>query len=168
MTKKITTYYLEMLTPEEINVKSESNGLTVCECEVDCWEVNRFLYQFVGKSWHWNDKLNWSDAQWKDYVQQKQLRTWIGYWKGSIAGYFELLDDQKGNIEIMYFGLAEAFIGKGLGGFFLSKAIEYAWSFEGAKRVWVHTCSLDHPQALANYQARGLTLFREEIEDIDD
>lgn len=167
MQEQVITYHLEMLSPQEFKPKTHSNGLVVRECEVDCWEVNRFLYQYIGKPWHWTDKLTWTDSQWQDYVSQPGIRTWIGYWKGAIAGYYELSDDLQGNVEIMYFGLAEPFIGKGLGGYFLSNAIECAWSIAGVQRVWVHTCTLDHPQALANYQARGFSLFREEIENLE-
>lgn len=163
---KVTTYYLEMLSSAELKAKENSQQLVVQECEIDSWQVNRFLYQYVGQAWQWNDKLSWNDAQWLEYVAQPSMRTWIGYWKGSIAGYFELQMDDEGSVEINYFGLASQFIGKGLGGYFLSQAIEKAWSFNGVKRVWVHTCSLDHPQALGNYQARGLRLYREEIEDL--
>jgi len=165
--EKVITYYLEMHSPLALVSDSKNNGLVIQECEMDVWEVNRFLYQYVGKQWHWRDKLVWNDEQWKYYVEQSNLRTWIGYWKGAIAGYFELISDSYGNIEIVYFGLADVFIGKGFGGYFLSQAIKYAWTFEGAKRVWVHTCTLDHPRALTNYQARGLSLYREEIENLE-
>ncbi|MCE0495321.1 GNAT family N-acetyltransferase [Vibrio salinus] len=166
MVEHIITYYLEMLSPQVFKPKPESNGLVVRECEIDSWEVNRFLYEFVGKEWNWTDKLTWSDCQWRDYVSQPNLKTWIGYYQGSIAGYFELSSGTDGNVEIMYFGLAGAFIGKGFGGYFLSKAIECAWSLENTRRVWVHTCTLDHPVALANYQARGFSIYKEEIETV--
>ena len=64
----------------------------------------------------------------------------------------------------MYFGLGVRFIGKGMGGYLLSQANEKAWLLENTQRVWVHTCSLDHPSALKNYQARGFSIFKTEIE----
>ena len=93
-------------------------------------------------------------------LKNDNLRLWVGHFKGSPAGYFEL-QNVAGDIQIAYFGLAQPFIGKGLGGALLSKAIREAWDW-GAKRVWVHTCSLDHPFALKNYQARGLKIYKKE------
>ena len=67
-----------------------------------------------------------------------------------------------GSVEIVYFGLAPAFIGKGFGGYLLSCALKAAWAIPGAKRVWLHTCTLDHPNAIKNYEARGLTMYKRE------
>jgi len=69
-----------------------------------------------------------------------------------------------GAVEIIYFGLLPAFVGRGLGGALLSSAIEEAWRVNPL-RVWVHTCSLDHPAALANYQARGMKIYKTETQD---
>jgi GNAT superfamily N-acetyltransferase len=162
--QEVTIYYLEMHSPDELNEKCAANGLMVTEAELDEFRFNRFLYQYVGESWQWTDKLTLSDSEWQEFVEDPQLRTWVGYYKGSIAGYFELKATDSGDTEILYFGLAPNFIGKGLGGYFLSQAIKNAWSIPGTRRVWVHTCNLDHPSALANYQARGLKLYKTEIE----
>jgi GNAT superfamily N-acetyltransferase len=87
----------------------------------------------------------------------------VAYHQGAIAGYYELLRDADGAVEILYFGLAEAFFGQGFGGPLLTHALQSAWTWPGTTRVWVHTCSLDHPSALANYQARGLQIYCEEV-----
>ncbi len=160
----VITYYLEMHSPEELKEKTESNDLQIMEAELDEFRFNKYLYQYVGAMWQWTDKLALSDQAWRDYVENPQLRTWVGYFRGSIAGYFELHADSSGDTEIMYFGLAPDFIGKGFGGYFLSQAIKNAWAIPSTKRVWVHTCNLDHPSALANYQARGLKVYKTEVE----
>ena len=126
------------------------------------FQFNRFLYQLVGKDWAWTDRLSWSDEQWKAYAESDNLRTWVAYYKGSPAGYYELEQQKGGDVEIAYFGLAPKFIGQGFGGYLLSRAIKSAWKMKGTKRVWVHTCTLDHPSALHNYQARGLEVYRVE------
>ena len=82
-------------------------------------------------------------------------------YKGTPAGYFELNTQDK-DVELAYFGLLPPFVGKGLGGGLLSTAIENAWGTE-TNRVWVHTSSLDHPNALKNYQARGFQIYRETL-----
>lgn len=158
------TYYLDMQHPEQIRGKALPAELSVVECAIKQYQFNRFLYQLVGEPWQWTDKLSWSEAQWRELVEQPNHRTWVAYQQGAVAGYYELLRDAEGVVEILYFGLAEAFFGRGFGGPLLSHALQSAWAWPGTTRVWVHTCSLDHPSALANYQARGLQIYREDVE----
>ena len=158
--KKVTTYYLEMTSVEALNPKAEPEGLVVVESEIKQFQFNRFLYHLVGAKWEWFDKYSWSDDQWRAFAESDDLRTWVALYRGSPAGYYELQRQEGGDVEIAYFGLAPRFIGKGFGGYLLYHAIASAWAWEGARRVWVHTCTLDHPNALQNYQARGMTLYR--------
>ena len=160
----VTIYYLEMLNENQLKPKEVVEDLTITEAKIKEYRFNRFLYALVGEAWQWNDKLNESDASWKAYSERDNLRTWVAYYQGAIAGYFELEVSADQEVEIKYFGLTPEFIGKGLGGFLLSYAIQQAWNSCNAKRVWVHTCSLDHPSALSNYQALGFVLYKEEIE----
>lgn len=149
-----------MNSPSELIEKNDSKGLTVIEAEVDEPRVNKFLYEYIGGPWEWTDKLSHSDKEWSDYVEDPNLRTWIAYFRGSIAGYFELLTGSDGTTEIVYFGLAAQFIGMGFGGYLLSHAISCAWAIDATQRVYVHTCTLDHESALKNYQARGFKLYK--------
>lgn len=160
----ITVYYLQMLDRGQLRPRLDSHGLQVAECEVKQFQLNRFLYQYVGESWDWQDRLVWTDQQWQDYVQRDELRTWLAISQGSPAGYYELERQEGDEVEIRYFGLAPAFIGKGFGGYMLSHAIQSAWDWGQVSRVWVHTCNLDHPSALRNYQARGFDLYKTEVE----
>ena len=164
----VTTYYLEMKSPSALNEKKESNGLEIRECGIKQFRFNRFLYQFVGEMWEWRDRLSWSDEQWIEYAENDNLRTWVAYSKGAPAGYYELQQQEGGDVEIAYFGLAPRFIGKGFGGYFLSHALKSAWEWTGTKRVWVHTCTHDHPAALRNYQARGMQIYRTETAGLSD
>ncbi len=159
---KIITTYLEMKSPNEFIEKTDSKGLTIIEAEIKDFRFNRYLYSLVGEIWSWTDKLILTDDQWRDYAESESLRTCVAYYKGAIAGYFELYTDAEGNVEIDYFGLAPKFIGKGFGGYLLSSAIKFAWEKCNAKRVWVHTCTLDHPNTLNNYQSCRLKIYREE------
>jgi GNAT superfamily N-acetyltransferase len=135
--------------------------------EIPCPELNRFLYTAVGARWWWYSRLEWDYGRWWAYLDRPGLETWIAYVSGTPAGYFELERQEGDNVELAYFGLLPSFIGRGLGGPLLTAAITRAWDM-GAKRVWVHTCTLDHPQALANYHARGFRIFRteEKMEDL--
>lgn len=159
----VTTYHLEILDPRELRPK-RSNRSDVALVRVDrpMPELNRFFYTAVGGAWHWTDRLPWSYAQWMEWLDRPELETWMLTVAGVPAGYFELEAQPGDSIEVAYFGLLPQFIGMGLGGHLLTGGIERG--FARAKRVWLHTCTLDHPQALANYQARGLRLFDQEID----
>jgi GNAT superfamily N-acetyltransferase len=154
--------YLEMHSSLEVCPKRSSDPrFWIGEATVPQWSFNRYLYQTVGAAWDWRDKLVWSDQEWQDYVETDRLRTFVGYVDGAPAGYYELLRDPVGGIQIAYFGLMPAFIGLGYGGALLTDALERAWRM-GPNRVWVHTCNHDHPSALPNYQARGFQIYKVE------
>ena len=160
-TSTVVKTYLEMHDPGQLRPKrSTDSRFQVLEASAGQWEFNRFLYHWVGSDWSWTDKHSWSDERWMTYVRSESLRTFVGYRDGSPVGYFELLAE-GGEVEIAYFGLTPSFIGKGLGGALLTSAIEEAWRLEPS-RVWVHTCTLDHPAALPNYLSRGMLVFRTE------
>jgi RimJ/RimL family protein N-acetyltransferase len=161
----VTTHYLEMQSPARLQAKPTPDGLDIVECEIKQFQFNRFLYQLVGANWQWFDKLSWTDEQWRGFAENDNLRTWVAYYQGAPAGYYELQQQEKGDVEIAYFGLAPKFIGRGFGGCLLSSAIQSAWNWPGTKRVYVHTCTLDHPRALNNYKARGLAVYRIETEE---
>ena len=162
----VTTTYLEMRSPDELRPKySADERFWVGEATVKQWQVNRFFYLTVGEAWQWIDKRVWTSAQWRAYAEDKRLRTFVAYWDASPAGYYELDRHDDGSIEIAYFGLMPAFCGRGLGGAQLTSALEEAWKLN-PPRVWVHTCTLDHPSALANYQARGMKMYREETHEV--
>ena len=156
----VTTWSLQMLDPAALVPARRAAGLDVRECELPQWELNRFLYQFIGAPWRWTDKLVWCEAEWRAWVESPDLRTWVAWHRGAIAGYYELHRQPEAAVEIAYFGLAGEFIGRGFGGDLLTRAIECAWAWD-ARRVWVHTCTLDHASALSNYRRRGLEVFAE-------
>jgi GNAT superfamily N-acetyltransferase len=156
---EVTIWYLQATAAEELIAAADPDIATIVEAKVKQAPFNRFLYEFVGGAWRWTDKLVWTDEQWRDYAEADNLRTWVAWIEGSPAGYFELQKAADGEIEICYFGLAEKFIGRGLGGYLLSEAIRQAWAWR-ASRVVVDTCSQDHPGALANYQARGMRIYK--------
>lgn len=165
MRKAVTTYYLEMTDPRELRGGSKGTAdLEVLQAQVPCPELNRFFYASIGGNWYWIDKLPWTYEQWRAYVSRPELETWIGYHRGTPAGYFELEALPQTGVEIAYFGLLPQFVGRGLGAALLTATIERAWALK-PQRVWVHTCTLDHPSALANYKARGFRVYQEETEE---
>lgn len=157
-----TIWYLEMRDPACLKARALPEMLKVVECEIPQFPLNRFLYQLVGAQWQWSERLEGDQGEWQALIKSDAHRTFVAYHRGAIAGYFELYRPDGCNTEILYFGLTPDFIGMGFGGPLLSHAIACAWAWPGTERVWLHTCSLDHPVALANYQARGMCVFREE------
>src|SRR5262245_60133962 len=162
MPTKVITSYLEMTSPNELVAKrSARTDVVLAQATPPMPELNRFLYATVGADWYWTDRLPWTYQEWLRYLGDPGVQTWVLSAAGVPAGYFELDARTAGDVEIAYFGLLPAFIGQGLGAHLLTAAVERGWAL-GPRRVWLHTCTLDHPSALANYQARGFRLCRQE------
>ncbi|WP_414530475.1 GNAT family N-acetyltransferase [Nodularia chucula] len=160
---KITTYYLEMLNPEQLcSVPPGDYPLRIEQVKIPSPEFNRFFYRSVGGDWYWVDRLNWNYEHWLTYLERPELETWVAYCSGTPFGYLELELQPNNNVEIVYFGILKQFIGKRLGGHLLSVGVERAWAM-GAKRLWLRTCSLDSPHALTNYQSRGFQIYKTEV-----
>ncbi len=161
-TTDVRITHLQMTDRHQIRPGSPARThYQLIRCEVPTPGLNRFLYATVGAQWKWRDRLTWSHTRWQEYLAQESIQTWVAYVRGSPAGYFELERSGDGSVEIAYFGLLPAFIGTGIGGQFLTDALEQAWNFD-ASRVWLHTCTFDHPAAISNYQRRGLDVFHVE------
>jgi GNAT superfamily N-acetyltransferase len=150
----VTTTYLEMTSASQAVPFGGAGRLELRRAEIPCPELNRSLYVAVGSDWWWYTRLDWNREQWLAYVP---------------TGYFELESQPGGQVEVAYFGLFPSFIGQGLGTELLAAAIDRAWQL-APKRVWVHTCTLDHPRALQTYQSRGFKAYRseEKIEHLPD
>ena len=161
MIENIERFYLEIKSIKNLKIKIvPSDNFTIKEASKNNFDLNKFFYKQIGKKHQWVDRLIWQDKNWMDYVSNKNLKTIILRKENNIVGYFELLFDNN-ECEIAYLGILEEYIGKGYGGFLLSEAIRLG--FTNSRRIWVHTCSLDHPNALENYKSRGMKIFKTEI-----
>ena len=163
MTQEVLRNYLEINSIQDLNEVIEPNGdYSLNLLEPINFQLNKFFYKNIGKKHKWIDRLIWTETQWIDYVSNKNVKTYVFKFKNDLAGFFELIShDEKKEVEIAYFGLLEEFQNKKLGSYLLFKAIQK--SFKGdTNRVWVHTCSLDHKNALNNYIARGMKIFKTE------
>ena len=126
------------------------------------FQLNKFFYKNIGKKHNWVDRLIWTEKQWEKYATNKNVKTYVLKIKEDIAGYFELIfHPDQNEVEIAYLGLLEEYHNKKLGSYLLSSAIRNSF-IENPKRVWVHTCSLDHKNALNNYLSRGMKIFKTE------
>jgi len=157
-----TRTYLEMKDPAHLVHAALPDAEWRVEHMRDCApEFWRFLYAEVGHDYHWVDRLPWSVEDIRAYIADPAISVWLLTVWSSPAGYFELRKDRDGSIELAYFGLLRHFHGRGLGGHFLTQAVQRAWEL-GANRVWVHTNTLDHAAALPNYLKRGFKVFKTE------
>lgn len=159
---EVTRTYLQMTRPQQLTGGCLRDERVRIEKVENCPpHFYRYLYAEVGRNWHWTDRIGWTDEEICAHLYREGLSLHVMYVAGAPAGYVELLKHPNGSTEIAYFGLMPEFIGRGLGRHLLNFAVEHAWQ-EGANRVWLHTCSLDAPQALPNYLKRGFVAFKEQ------
>ncbi len=164
MIDKIFRKYLAIESLEELKEASiNDDNYNFKLHKINDFQLNKFFYKQIGRKYRWIDRLQWSNQNWINYVSNKNLSTFVLKDKEELVGYFELIfHESKKEIEVAYFGILEEYFGKKIGGHLLSEAIKKSFTFN-VKRVWAHTCSLDHQNALSNYLARGMKVFKSEI-----
>lgn len=169
MKEQIHVWHLEIVDAELVPTGFSEADYQLVQVANPAPDFARFLYVGVGAPWKWYMRLNWTWDEWRKRMKNPKIQLWVAYSDGAPIGYFELQKQALGSVEIAYFGLMPDQIGKGFGKPLLEDAIYAAWQL-GGRRVWLHTCSLDHPNALPNYQRRGLKVFKEEdvTDDIPD
>jgi ribosomal protein S18 acetylase RimI-like enzyme len=157
----VVTTYLHLTSREHFRpALIHEPHIQVMEAREPLPAFYRFLYQAVGQRYYWLDRQWWSDDDLYSYLSQSEVVLLVLYVHGTPAGYIELLHtSEEPGTEIVYFGLIPDFHGRGLGKHLLSVGVQQAFD-AGAERVWLNTCTLDGPHALANYQARGFVPYR--------
>ena len=164
MTEEVKRNYLEIYSLKDLKEgKKPSENYSLSLINPINFQLNKFFYKNIGKNHKWVDRLAWSEEKWITYVSSEKVKTFVFKFKDDLVGFFELIFHQEKNeIEIAYFGILKEYQNKKLGSYLLSEAIKK--SFENkVNRVWVHTCSLDHKNALSNYISRGMKIFKTEI-----
>ena len=163
MIKEVKRSYLEINSLYELKESTQpSKDYSLDLCEPNDFQLNKFFYKNIGENHMWVDRLIWTENQWIDYVSNKDVKTYIFKYKNDLVGYFELIFHvEKNEVEIAYFGILKEYQNKKLGSYLLSEAIKKSF-IKNVNRVWVHTCSLDHKNALNNYIARGMKVFKTE------
>ena len=163
MTLEVQRNYLEINSIRDLKDVVKPNGdYSLNLLQPKNFQLNKFFYKNIGKKHKWIDRLVWTENQWIDYVSSEKVKTYVLKYKEDLAGFFELIfHSEKNEIEIAYFGILEEFQNKKLGSYLLSQAIQKSFE-KDINRVWVHTCSLDHKNALNNYIARGMKIFKTE------
>ena len=161
MTQEVKRSYLEINSLKELKeVQKPSIDYSLKLLDPVNFQLNKFFYKNVGKKHKWIDRLAWEESKWIEYVSNKNVKTYIFKKEDDLVGFFELIEHtEKKEIEIAYFGLLEEYHNKKLGGLLLSTAIKKSFEKKDIKRVWVHTCTFDHENALKNYLSRGMKIF---------
>ena len=164
MIENISRNYLEIRSLKRLNeVEKPKGNYLIYLVDPNDFQLNKFLYKQIGKKYFWKDRLEWSNKNWIDYVSNKKISTYVLKDNEDIVGYFELIfHNIKEEAEIAYFGILEDYFGKKLGGYLLSEAIKKAFELD-INRIWLHTSSLDHKNALKNYLSRGMIIFKSEL-----
>jgi GNAT superfamily N-acetyltransferase len=166
--RDVTTWYLEMRAVSQLRpARTPSEPHRIERVEKPRAAFARYLYTAVGGDHHWTDRLPWSKARWDAHLARPETRIYTLQTGGAPAGYVELDWQAPGDVELAYFGLLPEQVGRGWGGRLLTRAVQLAWQFGDVERVRVHTCTLDAPSALANYQARGFVVYHQKTEPVE-
>mgnify|MGYP001253001982 CR=1 FL=1 len=162
MILEVKRTYLEIKSIKDLKIVEKPNdNCSLVQVDPPDIQLNKFLYKHIGKKYRWIDRLHWDQKKWSDYLNKPNIKTFVLKEKENLIGFFEQIIENNYNFEIAYFGILEEYFGKKYGKYLLSEAIKNSF-FQNAQRVWVHTCSLDHKNALSNYQARGMKIFKSE------
>ena len=164
MIEEVKRNYLEINSLKDLQEGEQpSENYIVDLIEPTDFQLNKFFYKNIGKKHRWIDRLTWTEEQWIKYVSSKNVKTFVLRNKKDLVGFFELIiHSENKEVEIAYFGILEEYQNKKLGAYLLSTAIKKSFQ-ENIERVWLHTCSLDHKNALNNYLSRGMKIFKYEI-----
>ena len=164
MTEEVKRNYLEINSLQDLKEGNKpSDDYSLSLIDPINFQLNKFFYKNIGKKHKWVDRLSWSEEKWINYVSSKNVKTYVLKFNDDLVGFFELIFHlDKNETEIAYFGILEEFQNKKLGSYLLSEAIKLSFK-KNINRVWVHTCSLDHKNALNNYISRGMKIFKTEI-----
>jgi GNAT superfamily N-acetyltransferase len=154
--------YLEMLAHAKRSLAAPRDGLAVVHAIRPSVAYYRFLYTTVGHDYYWRSRGKLSNSALAAIIHDPLDEVHVLHVDGVPAGFAELDRRTRDEIELTQFGLMPEFIGQGLGKYFLQWTIDKAWSYR-PKRLWLHTCTLDHPVALPNYLKAGFVVFREEV-----
>ena len=165
MARAVRTY-LEMTDRSSLSPAEPPEGRVALERIDACPPaLYRRMYADVGREYHWTDRLDWTDDDIVRHLSEPGLEFWLLSEGDEPSGYFELWRCADGAVQVGYFGLLPHAVGRGLGKYMLTRAVERAWDL-GATRVWLHTSSLDHSSALPNYLGRGFSIWKQETYDV--
>ncbi len=154
--------YLEMTAkPTAPTLPHPAQKIALMRADRPPLSFYRYLYDTVGEDWLWYERRIVTDDDLANVIHHDRVEIYVLYVGGVPAGFGELDRRADRDIELAYFGLMPDFVGRRLGSYFLRWLIDQAWTYE-PDRLWVHTCDLDHPNALQVYQKAGFVPYQRE------
>ncbi|MEY4635526.1 MAG: hypothetical protein RJA55_1324 [Acidobacteriota bacterium] len=127
----------------------------------------RDLYRRVGADWLWSSRLSLTDAALSAVLGAPGVAVHSLMKDGRDEGLLELDFRVPGECELAFFGVTPALVGHGAGRWLMNRAVALAWS-QPIRRFWVHTCTLDAPEALPFYLRSGFAPYARKVEVYDD
>lgn len=171
--KEVTRTYLELNERGQFKAAfGDFPDIAIGRADKPLPDLYRLCYRAVGEAFHWFDRQDWTDKQIAAHLADPTIQLYVatrgnGKKEVALAGWYELRRlPEDDSVEIAYFGIVAAEFGRGFGKHLLSSAVQDAWALR-PKRVWLHTCTLDHANALPNYLKRGFTPYRTETYEVD-
>ncbi len=158
---------LEMFERPPLRKEPEQPDLTLALITRPDPQWYRDLYRRIGENWIWASHLEMPVEQLAGIIQHPEMEVWAVQKDGRAEGIMQLDFREKGICELLFFGLTDRIVGKGAGRWLMNRALDRAWS-KPISRLWVHTCTLDHPAALPFYVRSGFTPFKRRVEVFDD
>ena len=161
---KVKRFFLEIKSTEKKKIE-KINLPEKFKISLDSqrdFKLNKFFYKQVGVDHFWRDRLIWSDKDWSEYVSNLNFETWVIKQDKDIVGFYEQEFHPLSNeVELINLGVLKEYRGKKLGSALVAHSIKRAFK-HNPKRMWVHTCSLDHKFALKTYESKGFKIFKKE------
>lgn len=158
---------LEMFERPPLRPEREDVPYTLERVEQPDPSWYRALFARVGEPWLWFSRLAMDPQRLREELCDSRVEVYAVRSRGDDVGLLELDFRVANECELRYFGLVPSFVGKGAGRWLMNRAIERAWAHP-IRRFWVHTCTLDHPGAVAFYVRSGFVPFKRQIEVADD
>jgi GNAT superfamily N-acetyltransferase len=164
-----TITWLEMRSPDELRPGRDPPApVELLAADRSLLPLLRTTNRRVGEPHGWTSRPAWSEVQWAEHLARPDVRAWVARVGGEPAGLIELVSRPGDEVELTVFGLVPEFVGRGFGGHLLTLATRLAWETRhrggaATRRVWLHTASTDHANALPNYLGRGFRVVRTEV-----
>lgn len=167
--KNTVVSYLELKKQiiQSCKLNTDLDNISVVRLEDIDVEYYRFLYDRVGKEWGWTERKLLNDNDLNIIINSSSTEILVLYVNGIPNGYLEISFNVEESPEIVFFGIIRRSFGKGLGSYLLSHGIDFVWSRPRTSRLWLHTCDLDHENALPTYYKFGFEKYDEKIEEVD-
>lgn len=165
---EITVTHLEMFEdPHHAGPAPSHSQVALIRADDPPVHFYRYLYKTVGADYIWVNRLKLSDEDLAEIIQDPSVEIYVLHVNGCPAGYVELDFRKMPDVELVFMGLVPEVIGQGFGRYLLTQAISLAW-LHSPKRLFVQTCTLDHPRALGLYQRCGFVPYAQEQGEIED